>query len=182
MLCLKHLMGNTFSLPVTVDGTYSGTWSLDLGAGGVSFHYPFAEEHGFLDLKGIDGLGFGAGGESGKRTVEFEAIEWAGFTIEKPLIEIPLQMGEGAFRRRELIGNLGNSLFRHFVLYLDYKRQQVIIEKGSNFDHIFPRDKSGVQIVLNEDEDIEVVFVAPDTPAAKSGLQKGDIIESINGI
>jgi hypothetical protein len=176
------LMGNTFSLPVTVDGAYSGAWSLDLGAGVVSFHYPFAEEHGLLDLRGIDGLGFGAGGESGKRTIEFEAIEWAGFTIENPLIEIPLEQGEGSFRRRELIGNLGNSLFRHFVLYLDYKRQQVIIEKGDNFEHMFPRDKSGVQIVLNEDGDIEIVYVAPDSPADKTGFQKGDIIKSINSI
>ena len=176
------LMGNTFSLPVTVDGTYSGTWSLDLGAGGVSFHYPFADEHGFLDLEGIDGLGFGAGGESGKRTVEFQTIEWAGFTIRNPLIGMPLEQGEGAFRRRELVGNLGNSLFRHFVLYLDYERQQVIVEKGENFEHDFPRDKSGLQIVLNDDDAVEIVFVAPDTPAAKSGLEKGDIIESINGI
>ncbi|UCE17190.1 MAG: aspartyl protease family protein [Gemmatimonadota bacterium] len=176
------LMGNTFSLPVTVDGTLSGTWSLDLGAGGVSFHYPFAEEHDLLTLKGIDGLGFGAGGESGKRTVQFEAIEWAGFTIRNPLISMPLEQGEGAFRRRELTGNLGNSLFRHFVLYLDYERQQVIIERGDNFEHVFPRDKSGLQLVLREDEDVEVVFVAQDTPAAKAGFQKGDIITAINSI
>ena len=176
------LMGNTFSVPVTVDGTYSGTWSLDLGAGGVSFHYPFAEEHDLLDLKGIEGLGFGAGGESGKRTVQFETIEWAWFTIRNPLIGMPLQMGEGAFRRSELIGNLGNSLFRHFVLYLDYERQQVIVKKGDDFEHMFPRDKSGLQIVLNEDEDIEIVFVAPGTPADKAGFRKGDIITSINSI
>ena len=47
---------------------------------------------------------------------------------------------------------------------------------------IFPRDKSGLQIVLNEDENIEVVFVAPDTPADDAGFQKGDSIKSINSI
>lgn len=176
------LRNNTFSVPVTVNGTYSGIWSLDLGAGGVSFHYPFAEENGLLKLKGIEGLGFGAGGESRNRTVEFTAIEWAGFTIQKPLIQMPLQMGEGAFRRRELVGNLGNSLFRHFVLYLDYERQQVIVEKGDDFEHAFPQDKSGMQIVLTEDNTIEIAFIAPDTPASNAGLKRGDIIESINGI
>lgn len=176
------LMGNTFSLPVTVDGKYQGRWSLDLGAGGVSFHYPFAEEHGLLDTKGIDGLGFGAGGASGKRTVEFETIEWAGHTLDNPLIDMPLQQGEGAFRRTEVIGNLGNSLFRHFVLYLDYERQQVIIEQGENFEHLFPRDKSGLQVVLSEEDDVEIVFVAPGTPASDAGFQIGDVMTAVNGI
>jgi hypothetical protein len=176
------LVDNTFSLPVTVNGKYEGMWSLDLGAGGMSFHYPFAEEHGLLNLKGIDGLGFGAGGASGKRTVEFGTIEWAGYTIENHLIGMPLQQGVGAFARSELIGNLGNSLFRHFVLYLDYERQQVIIERGDNFNFEYPRDKSGMQVVLNEDNHIEVVFVAPGTPAADAGFQRGDVIKSINAI
>jgi len=176
------LSEHTFSLPVTVDGRYTGMWSLDLGAGGVSFHYPYAEEHDLLNLNGVKGLGFGAGGASGKRTMEFETIEWAGHTIRNPLIGTPLQRGAGAFGRSEMIGNLGNSLFRHFTLYLDYKRQQVIIEKGGDFDREFPRDKSGLQLLLNKDDSVGIVFVAPGTPAADAGFQKGDVIISINDI
>ncbi|NIP41242.1 MAG: hypothetical protein GWO41_02605, partial [candidate division Zixibacteria bacterium] len=53
---------NMLELPVIVDDEYVGLWSLDLGAGGMSYHYPYAEEHGLLDASGVDWLGHGAGG------------------------------------------------------------------------------------------------------------------------
>ena len=82
----------------------------------------------------------------------------ASFNIDKPLISIPRDKTQGAFSRSEEMGNLGNSVFRHFVLYLDYKRQQVIVEKGDDFDFDFPRDKSGLQVVLNDNDETEVLF------------------------
>jgi outer membrane lipoprotein-sorting protein len=176
------LRGNTFALPMTVDGEHSGDWSLDIGAGGMNFHYPYSEEHGFLELDGIDRIGRGAGGEFKERTVQFDSVQFAGFTLHDCLIDITLEKGEGAFRSSELVGNLGNTLFRHFVLYLDYKRQQVIVEKGDDFDHEFPRDKSGLQVYSPKEDRIEILFVSPGTPADKAGFEKGDVVKSINGI
>ncbi len=170
-----------FQVAMTVDGRYSGDWCLDIGAGGMSFYYPFAEENGLLDIEGIEGLAGGAGGYHNVRVSEFQSIEFAGYTVEKPLISIPLQKG-GAFGSREGIGNAGNNLFRHFVLYFDYEHQQVIVEKGRDFDREFPRDKSGLQLWLSEDDSVEVMFVSPDTPAEEAGFKEGDTIQSINGI
>ena len=79
-------------------------------------------------------------------------------------------------------GNIGNTFLRHFVLYLDYKNQQVILEKGDNYDKVFPRPKSGLQLVYNPDQDIEVHFVSPNAPADAVGFKKGDIVKKINGI
>lgn len=173
---------NMFHVPLTVDGKYGGLWNLDLGAGGTSFHYPFAEEHGLLDLAGVDGLGFGAGGPLKRCMVQFHTIEFAGFVNENPLITITLEKGEGAFASKELTGNIGNTLLRHFVLYLDYKREQVIVEKGDDFDRVFPHNNSGIQVVKSENDEMEVLFVADNTPGAKAGFQVGDIIQSVNGI
>jgi outer membrane lipoprotein-sorting protein len=174
--------GRGFDLPITVDGKYGGLWSLDLGAGGMAFMYPFAEKNGLLTMKGVDGLGFGAGGSSPHRTCQFKTIEFAGFVKEKPLITITLEKGSGAFGDAFLTGNIGNTLLRHFVLYLDYKHGQVIVEKGKDFDRVFPRDNSGLMAGATMDDKIEVVYASPGTPAEKAGFKKGDIITSFNGI
>lgn len=174
--------GKGFDLPLTVDGKYEGLWSLDLGAGGLAFMYPFAEKNGLLTAKGIDGLGFGAGGSSPQRTCQFKTVEFAGFVKEKPLITITMEKGSGAFGDAFLTGNLGNSLLRHFVLYLDYKHGKVIVEKGADFDRVFPRDNSGLTAGGMQDDRISVVFASPGTPAEKAGFKVGDIITSFNGI
>lgn len=173
---------NHLQLPVTIDGKYGGMWRLDTGAGGMWFHYPFAQEHGFLDRPGVYGMSAGAGGSGTHLNVQFKTMEFAGWTIENPVIAIPLGKGEGAFADEALTGNIGNSLLRHFVIYLDYAHEKVIVEKGDNFGKAFPRNNSGLQIKKRQDGDLEVMFVAEGTPAFKGGFQAGDIIRSVNGI
>lgn len=176
------LVDNMFVVPMTVDEQYSGKWLLDVGADGLSFHYPFAHKNQFLDRPGINCVEFGAGGAFTSRMVRFRTAALAGFVTEQPIISIPLQKGEGTFAKTERIGNIGNELLRHFVLYLDYKNQRVILEQGDDFNKQFPRDKSGLQILYTEDGNIEVFSVPAQTPAEKAGFKQGDIIQSINGI
>ena len=173
---------NFFELPVTIDGVHGGKWMLDLGAGGMSFHYPYAEQHGILDLPGVDGLGHGAGGSQSKRNLQFKTIEFAGHTIENPIVSTPLEKGQGGFGYTDLTGNIGNTLLRHFVLYLDYKREQVIVEKGDDLLRIFPHDNSGMQLENTEDDEVRVIFVADNTSAADAGLRIGDVLLTIDGV
>ena len=173
---------NMFHLPVTVDGKYAGDWNLDLGAGGMSFHYPYARAHGLLDLPGIERMGHGAGGSMIDKTARFKTIEFAGSTLKEPLIDISVDSTPGAFANAELTGNIGNTLLRNFVLYLDYKRGQVIVEKGADFGKQFPEDNSGLQVEHSEDNRLRVYFVSANTPGAKAGFKVGDVLVSINGI
>ena len=172
----------SFEPTATVDGKYTGPWNVDLGAGGLSFHYPYAEKNGLLDRPGIDGLGFGAGGSSPTKKLLFDNIQFAGYTIKDPVISVPQEKGEGAFAAGDLTGNLGNTLFRHFVLYLDYAQGKIIVEKGADFGRDFPRDNSGLQAINNKDDRLEVLFVADKTPASRAGFKPGDVIVSINGV
>ena len=176
------LVGNTFTVPVSVDGESAGRWSVDLGASGESFHYPFAAEHGLLERDGVDRMAFGAGGSIEKRGVLFDTIELAGFTVGRPAIGMPKQDLVGAFGRSEVSGNLGNALFRRFVLYLDYARQEVIVERGEDFERHVPLDRSGIQVWRPEPGIIGVLFVAPGTPAADAGFTEGDVVTAVNGI
>lgn len=176
------LRNNIFTVPMTVDARYSGKWRVDLGAGRVHLDCLPPEMEGVFMRRGIERVGRGAGGEFPVRILRFQTIEFAGFEVEDPLISVspgtcPETLGDG-----EPIGTLGNGLFQRFVLYLDYERQQLIVEKGTDFNRTPPEDRSGLQIWLTEDDDMEVHFVSPDTPAAEAGFEKGDIIESINGI
>ena len=176
------LVGNIFAVPVSVDGEPAGRWAVDLGASGESFHYPFAEANGLLEREGYDRVAFGAGGRMAKKAVLFDSIEVAGFTVDRPVIGVPQQELAGAFGSVEVSGNLGNALFRRFVLYLDYERQEVILERGEDFEAFVPFDRSGLQIWWGEPDVVEVLDAATGGPAATAGLADGDVIVSINGI
>jgi hypothetical protein len=177
----RPLKDRFFVIPITVDGVYSGDWTLDIGAGGSSFFFPFAEQHGFLERDGVMYMSGGAGGYRPSKVLKFSTLEIAGFTLEEPLISMPLQTG-GALGSTEGTGNLGNSVLRHFVLYLDYERQQIILEGGADFGKDFPSDKSGLALTVNDHDDIEVFYVSPGTPAERARFQQGDVVRSVNGI
>jgi hypothetical protein len=175
------LKGNLFAVEATVDGVYGGRWMVDLGAGGLTFHGPYAAEHDLGTREGIDGVGFGAGGRIMHHASRYKTIELGGYTVDRPVISTAKHASEaGAFASTETTGNLGNSLLRHFVLYLDYANQRVIVEKGRDFGEIFPFDRSGLQIWRPE-RDVEVLFVSPGTPAAEAGFEEGDVILTIDG-
>ncbi|MDH4156201.1 MAG: aspartyl protease family protein, partial [candidate division Zixibacteria bacterium] len=176
------LKGNSIAVPATVDGVHSGKWCLDIGNGDCTFHFPYAERHRFHQRDGIDVVNTGAGGEYRTREMEFDSFELAGYVIDKPVIGVPVDVRGGTMGETEFIGNLGNSILRHFTLYLDYPNQQVIVEKGDDFDKVFPTSKGGCQIYYNADRQLEVGYVSDNTPAAEAGLRKGDILIAINKI
>jgi hypothetical protein len=175
------LRSHTFTVPATVDGAHGGLWSVDLGASGTAFHFPYADEHGLRERPSIEAVGFGAGGRMARLHQRFEAFELAGFTIDDPWLSVPPAEVAGALGASDVTGNLGNSIFEHFVLYLDYERQQVIVEKGDHFDAHSAHDMCGLSVWQPEGVPA-VLFVAPGTPAEEAGFAEGDVIRTINGI
>jgi len=177
------LKDNLFTVAATVDGVHAGRWMLDLGAGGMTFHAPYAKAHNLGSRDGVYGVGFGAGGKIQHYLSRYETVEFGGYTVKHPCISMAGAGGEmaGAFSGGELVGNLGNTLFRHFVLYLDYKNQQVVVEKGDDFETEFPWDRSGLQLWRPE-EACEVLYASPGTPADDAGFREDDVVLTINGI
>lgn len=177
------LRDNLFSVEASVESVYEGTWMLDLGASQMSFYAVYAKAHDLGNREGILGVAFGAGGRIQQYRSKYETVEFAGYAVENPYISMA-GYGEdirGEFSAGRLVGRLGNSLFRHFVLYLDYENQQVMVEKGDDFGEDSPRDRSGLQLWRPE-EACEVLYVAPGTPAEEAGFREGDVAVAINGI
>ena len=176
------ISSSLMTVPITVDGQYSGRFRLDTGAGSTSFHYPFAKANNLHKLDGIDWMGHGAGGSFMTKAIKFKEISLAGYSVPDPIIDIPQTEVQGGFNESEMSGNIGNSLLRHFVVYLDYPNQRIIVEKGDDFEKVFDRDNSGLQALYNDDDEIEVSFVPDKTPAHKAGFKEGDIILAVNDI
>ncbi|MFO7559927.1 MAG: aspartyl protease family protein [Desulfobacterales bacterium] len=174
------LKSRTFTIPMTVDNQYSGRWSIDLGSFNTSFYFPFASSNNLSDRKGIERISRGMGGEYMEKTVQFKNLKIGGFVIKNPLICVPYKEESGASLIGELAGNIGNSTLRHFQIYLDYEKQQVILEQGKDFNKKFPRDNSGMMIGRTEQGQPKIVFIAAGLPGDKAGFLEGDIILSIN--
>ncbi|MBD3169344.1 MAG: PDZ domain-containing protein [candidate division Zixibacteria bacterium] len=176
-----HFQNSVFNVRATLDGGHTGNWLLDIGAGVSHIDGRYALREGFSEKDGVLLMGHGAGNEYLLKKIRCDNIDFAGFTINNPVISFPYGGTDTNFTS-DRIGILGNSLFRNFILCLDYGNERLIVEKGKKFNHIWPEDNSGLQVALNGEEQVEVIYVSPGTPADKSGFIKGDIILAINGL
>ncbi|MEZ0328523.1 MAG: PDZ domain-containing protein [Dissulfuribacterales bacterium] len=104
---------------------------------------------------------------------------WFQDTNGRVLLHLP---GKGMDSSGELAGNLGNSILKRFVVYLDYERQQVILKKGLDFYRRFKEDETGITVGVDEDGMPMVSYVDSDSPAFKAGLRLGDRILVVNGV
>jgi hypothetical protein len=176
-----HIRENVFTVKATLDGEHSGNWLFDLGASSTSLHGAYALREGYSDVKGVVRIARGAAHAFKMKKIRSETVDFAGYTVREPIVSFPYGGSDTTFTA-DRIGTLGNTLFRNFVIFCDYAGERLIVEKGDKFDGIYPEDHSGMQLTRAEDDDIAVLHVADDTPAAKSGFREGDILKSINGI
>jgi len=177
-----HIQNSQFEVPATLDGAHSGVWLFDLGAGGVFLDGCYARREGFADRPGKVAMGHGAGNEYQTKSIMCDSIQFAGYTVYSPEIDFSYGGTDTTFTA-DRIGVIGNTLFRNFVLYIDYAGERLIVEKGDKFNQRWPEDRSGLQIAWTMNRDgIEVTYVSPTTPADKAGFRKGDRLKSINGL
>lgn len=170
----------TFTLPVTLNDNHKALWSVDLGSHRSSIHYPFAKKQGLLSETGIETVSQGMSGVTFSRLTQFNCLQIEGLQLANQLISIPMNPGLGATALGEVAGNLGNSTLRNFHIYLNYLKQQIILEKGAAFNHNFNRDKSGLLIGRSKEKQPMVSFLAENGPAFRGGARVGDILLEVN--
>jgi hypothetical protein len=173
---------SVFETPAVLDGTHAGTWMFDVGASTTGLDGRYALREGYANRAGVITVAHGAANEYQVKAVKGDSIEFAGFTVYRPAISFPYGGTDTVFTG-DSIGRLGNTLFRNFVVYVDYARERVILEKGEKFNQAWPEDNSGLSVGWTIGRDgVEVIYVSPGTPAEAAGFQKGDVLKSLNGM
>ncbi len=81
-------------------------------------------------------------------------------------------------------GIMGNKMLRRFDVVIDYWNEKLYLRPNKHYDDAFKYDRSGLSIIATGQSlsTYTIQHVIPDSPADKAGLQKGDLLKTINWI
>ncbi len=117
------------------------------------------------------------GDVSGLHTITMSSVRDAtigGLTFR----DIPVEVSDNLL---EFDVNLGLDVFLRLRSFWDMDRSRIWLAGNSaDLARPFDRERSGLAY-LPEGEGLNVIFVAPESPAAAGGWRKGDIITAIDG-
>jgi predicted metalloprotease with PDZ domain len=134
-------------------------------------------------LKTIQAIGVGgAGGQSTGQIGRVQSLQIGKFKVPNTLTLFS-EDKSGAMATRALVGNIGQQIASKFKIFLDYSHERIILEPNSTF--LEPMERVGSGMVLISDGQnhttIRVTDVLDKSPAAEAGVQKDDIIISVDG-
>jgi Aspartyl protease/PDZ domain len=163
-----------------------GKFVLDLGSSGsLVLMSPIVTQHNLLGngMKTIKALGVGgAGGQSNGQIGRVRSLQIGKFNISNP-ITLFSEDKQGAMASTQLVGNIGQLIAGKFRVFLDYTHTRIILEPNSTFSNPMDRATAGV-VLTTEGKDygtIRVMDVLENSPAAQAGIQKDDILVSVDG-
>jgi outer membrane lipoprotein-sorting protein len=165
-----------------IDGQYEGIFVIDCGArSSLALHTPFVEKHDLLAKTGkkIEVFaGVGVGGKVMGKMTRVKSIQVGSFKIPAPLTSLA-SAEAGAFASTRIDGNIGGGILKRFTVIFDYPNKRMIMEPNRNFEYEDNLDMAGLWLT-KENDTTRVDFVIKDSPAAKAGLQEGDVVVKIN--
>ncbi len=78
-------------------------------------------------------------------------------------------------------GNLGAAALGRFNVTFDYSRDRMILEPTERTDDPFEFTMTGANYARNDQGNLRVFSIVPDSPALEAGLEPGDILTAIDG-
>jgi hypothetical protein len=169
-------------IPVTIDGVAT-TAEVDTGSrAGLSLASPFLAGHPAIAAlaRTAPGVaGFGVGGASYAKLGRIPTLQIGPYFLLNSIASFGVQSA-GAFADPYNPANLGGAILRRFDVTLDYAHHQLLLVKNAAFGTPFSYDRSGLFLIDKQGE-YAVIAVFPGSPAAASGLSKGDVIVGLDG-
>ncbi len=159
-----------------VAGTLDGApvrMSVDTGSrASLSMHSPFVREHDLVAQYNAAPeavVGWGVGGPSRGRPARFGTLKLGDREINGVVGD--LYTGDkGAFANPDMSGNLGGGVLRRFTVAFDYGAKRMYLAPNADFAKPDEFDRSGL-FLLGDGDALLVADVAPDSAAARAGLQ-----------
>lgn len=127
--------------------------------------------------------GRGVGGVTMVDVGRIAKLSIGGLTLSRVITMLHSETA-GAFANPALgDGNIGGDILRHFLVYFDYGRRQLILEPHEDTAEPFETDMSGLQLSLGANRTVLAVdFVVAQSPAAEAGLVRGDEVTAVDGV
>jgi hypothetical protein len=174
--------GNTPLLKATIPGFGSRWFLVDTGFFGVAGSLP-ADEFGLLMSRHfLVSLGVG-------RSVDLSDFSLSGKSQRGRLAAIEI----GSFRQMDLlflegqggtaseVGVLGLNFLKPYKVTFDFPKGLIYLAESKGFVEPEPRDLSGLHLIARSGR-IVVDAVDPESPAARAGIQRCDVLQYAAGI
>jgi hypothetical protein len=172
---------------IALDGRtrIEGKFELDTGStGSILLNAPFVKKHQLI--KGISKtkqINVGGVGGTGRALLgRIKNVTIGRFALENPVARF-YQGTRGDNASAKYDGLIGGEIFRRFKVIFDYPHRQMTLEPNALMSESFEIDMSGLELVADGDDFSLVLIddVEVDSPAAKAGIEGGDIITAIDG-
>jgi hypothetical protein len=177
---LLHYQGNALLVQASIGDT-SGSFVLDSGnESGTMMNTGFTVKNDLVHALGAHFLAYNGRGFAGPSPQAYLARV---HTMRIGDVRVPSVIGRFSTDpsdTRNLAGNIGQNILRHFTEVFDCMRGQVYFEttKDSAQPEVFNR--AGL-IFDSFGHGLQAMTVLPDSPGAQAGLETGDVITAING-
>ena len=165
-----------------------GRFLVDTGAAektALFLNRPFAERHGLLELarNTAEDLTAGLSGPVHFRAARLDALELGELRIQSPTVALIRDDG-GVLASSEFDGVLATGLLSRFRLFFDYSCNRIVFEPTERTRRPFAFGVSGLLLAsAGENFDTVVVeAVAAGSPATEAGLQRGDVLVTVDGV
>ena len=105
------------------------------------------------------------------------------YRVDRPIFAVT-NTSKGALAGTAFAGNLSQSIISRFDIALDYAHGTIYMKSNANFDKPFVGSLDGMSLYESDAGALTVSYVNPGSPAAKAGIEAGDVIvraESVAG-
>jgi hypothetical protein len=167
----------------SADGS-RGLFGIDTGNSGRAFVFgDFLHHHGLLERYGAGAASqsLGTGGAVSSTSHRLRELAFGGLVLHNFVTQF-VEQRKGSFSSRTEAGNIGHDVLAQFTLTTDYSRGRMYLRREPGAPpQVFTRT-GFVGGSRDAQGRLVVAGVIPGSPVAEAGLQKGDVILTVDGV